>query len=205
MRIALFGGSFDPPHVGHQMACLYVLLTHDVDEVWMVPCYRHPFDKRTVPFAHRVELCKLAAQDLGPRVRVCTIEEELGDKSYTLVTVQALKARHPEHTFSVVIGADLIKERERWHRFADLAQLAPFVIIGRAGHAGTGVPTSGSPATPGAVQPDDRQHAEPLALPAVSSTEVRAQLAQGQLPRGWVARAVLEYIQQHHLYVAEKS
>src|SRR5258708_6526963 len=135
MHIALFGGSFDPPHVAHQMACLYALSTQGVDEVWMVPCYQHPFDKRSAPFGHRAAMCRLAAALLAPRVRVSTIEEERGGPSYTLLTVQELRRRHPEHRFSVMIGADLLRERERWYGWPELRRLADFLVIGRAGVA----------------------------------------------------------------------
>jgi nicotinate-nucleotide adenylyltransferase len=182
MQIALFGGSFDPPHVAHQMACLYVLSTKDVDEVWMVPCYLHPFDKRSAPFAHRVEMCRLAAALFGERVKVCTIEEELGGQSYTLRTVTALQARHPEHSFQMMIGADLVKERERWHGWPELKERIPFLIIGRAG-ADTGVEGQGA-----------------IALPAVSSTAVRATLRAGGRPEGLLPRLVLDYIDRHGLY-----
>lgn len=180
MRIALFGGSFNPPHVAHQMACLHALSTQEVDEVWMVPCFRHPFDKPVVPFAHRVAMCRLAAEPLR-RVRICTIEEELGGPSYTLVTVKALRARHPEHRFALLIGADLEKERERWHGYPELAHLVSFLIIGRAGNG-----------------PGDQQ----VELPAVSSTAIRAALGRGETSaiRGLLPRAVLEYIREHDLY-----
>lgn len=233
MRIALFGGSFDPPHVGHQLACQYVLLTHAVDEVWLVPVFRHAFDKRSAPYEHRVAMCRIAAAAIGgcsaagePRVRVCTIERELHEEelrrggtssgpgpgpgpSYTLNTVRALKQRHPGDEFRMIIGTDLIKERERWYRWPELAAELPFLVIGRdagrepgrePGHDGAG----GAQAAPvGPVPPGrDTQHAEPLLMPAISSTEVRERLRTGARPAGWVATAILDYIEQHGLYRA---
>ena len=56
-EIALFGGSFDPPHVGHLLAAAYVLATEPVDELWLVPVFEHPLGKKpAAPFEHRVEL-----------------------------------------------------------------------------------------------------------------------------------------------------
>lgn len=210
MRIALFGGSFDPPHIGHQLACQYVLLTHAVDQVWMVPVFRHAFDKRSAPYAHRTALCRIAAAAVGgtgstgePRICVSTIEEELAAEapgpSYTLTTVRALKMRHPQHEFSLVIGTDLLRERERWYRFPELAKEVPFLVIGRDAGRGAQEPEADASAAPVA---HDVQHAEPLLLPAVSSTEVRERLLKGQRPAGWVAREILDYIEQHGLYRA---
>lgn len=199
MRVALFGGSFDPPHVGHQLACLYVLLTYPVDEVWMIPVFRHAFDKRSVPFAHRVAMCERAAAAIGPAVRVCTIEQELVGPSYTLLTVQALRKRHPEHDFALVIGADLIKERERWYGWPELAQLVPFLVLARGGvrHENAAPPAGG--------QLHDERHEEELELPEVCSTAVRARLREGKLPHGWVARGVLSYIREQGLYLYQAA
>lgn len=194
MKIALFGGSFDPPHVAHQMASLYVLETYDVDEVWVVPCYRHPFDKRTLPFEHRIAMCQLAARALGPRVKVSNIEEELGGRSYTLHTVQALSARHPEHEFMLVIGADLLPERQRWYGAAELLKRVRFIVLGRTGvEAGS------------LLLESDLHHADSLELPAVSSTRVRSSLSDGQEPSAWLPRSVLSYIREHALYRNENS
>src|ERR1041384_419210 len=99
MRIALFGGSFNPPHVGHQLAALYVLETAAVDELWFVPAFRHPFDKPLADFEDRMTMCQRAAAALGPRVRVSDIERALGGPSRTLRTVQTLVQRHPADVF----------------------------------------------------------------------------------------------------------
>lgn len=206
MRIALFGGSFDPPHIGHQLACLYVLETHEVDEVWMLPCAQHPFAKQMSPFAHRVAMCQRAVASL-PRVKVCTIEEERSGPSYTLHTVRALAQRHPEHEFLLVIGADLLREREHWYGAAELCERVRFIVLGRR-HVEAlptmGKPQLGPPHAPtepaGPVLPRDLRHAEPLDLPAVSSTAVRRAISDGNLPRAWVSRSVLAYIQEHALY-----
>ena len=68
MRVALFGGSFNPPHVAHQLAALYVLETAPVDELWFVPAFEHAFGKPLAPFDDRLAMCELAAAALGPRV-----------------------------------------------------------------------------------------------------------------------------------------
>ena len=80
MEIALFGGSFDPPHVGHLLAAAYVLATEPVDELWFVPVFGHPLGKRIhAPFEHRAGSSELAVADMGlARARVSRVESELG-------------------------------------------------------------------------------------------------------------------------------
>src|SRR6185295_12282250 len=103
MRVAVFGGSFNPPHVAHQLAALYVLETQPVDELWLVPCFKHPFDKALESFEDRLEMCQRAAAALGPRVRVSACEQRLGGESRTLRTVTALIAENPGVEFSLVV------------------------------------------------------------------------------------------------------
>src|SRR6185312_2197168 len=133
MRVAIFGGSFNPPHVAHQMAALYVLETAPVDELWLVPAVRHAFGKALAPFADRLAMCERAAAALGPRVRVSAIERELGGESRTLRTVRRLQQDHPADSFSLVIGADLLGEVPSWLGGAELQRTVPFIVVGRGG------------------------------------------------------------------------
>jgi nicotinate-nucleotide adenylyltransferase len=180
--IAVFGGSFNPPHLAHQMACLVVLETAPIDELWMVPTWRHPFDKELCAFEHRVAMCELAASVFGDRVKVSRIEEELGGPgqapSRTLHTLEALRARWPGDALRLVIGADILSETDKWHRWDQVVRLAPPLVIGRTGY--------GSDAE--------------IVLPAVSSTDVRARLRRGQDVVPLVSRAVMDYIAGRGLY-----
>ena len=179
MRVAIFGGSFNPPHLAHQMAALYVLETAAIDELWIVPAFQHPFGKVLAPFAQRLEMCELAAAALGPRVKVSAVERDLGVESRTLRTVRRLQQDFPGHAFSLVIGADLLAELPSWQDSAELQRSIPMLVVGREG-----------------FEAGDRR----LALPRVSSTEVRAALAAGRPVDGLVPRAVLAYIREHDLY-----
>jgi len=179
MRVAIFGGSFNPPHVGHQLVALYVLETATVDELWFVPCWKHPFDKALEAFVDRLRMCELAAAALGSRVRVSDVEAQLGgEESPTLLTIKGLQARHPEHEFLLVIGADLESELPLWYGADELRRSVRMLVVGRSGFA------SGSP----------------LAMPAVSSTEIRARLRASEAADDLVPRRVLDYIRQHGLY-----
>ena len=178
MHVALFGGSFNPPHVGHQLAALYVLETAPVDALWLVPCFLHAFDKQLAPFQRRVAMCEALAAPFGGRVRVDTIEGQLGGVSRTLNTVKALQKANPAFKFSLLIGSDLKHELHSWYCAEELVKLVEFIVVRRSG--------------------SDPQSV--VAMPAVSSTQVRSRLAAGLSIDAQVPRRVLDLIQQHNLY-----
>jgi len=179
MRVAFFGGSYNPPHVAHQLVSLYVLETALVDELWLVPCWKHPFDKALAPYAQRLRMCELAAAALGPRARASDIEGRLGGESRTLLTIKALRKEHPDCEFHLVVGADIEAELPLWYGAEELLRTVPRIAVGRGGFVG----------------------GSDVAMPAVSSTEVRRRLAAGQSVDGLLPRAVAEYIREHRLYI----
>lgn len=179
--VAILGGSFNPPHVAHLMAAYWTLATQDVSELWLLPSYRHPFGKELAPFDDRVRMCELAARAVRG-VAVCTAERELADDPLvgkTARTLEHLVAKHPHHAFSLVVGADILPETDKWYRWDRVKELARIVILGREGY----------PPVPGAPT-----------LPAISSTEVRARLARGEDVSGLVPRRVREYVEARGLY-----
>lgn len=182
MRVALFGGSFDPPHLGHQMAMLCALATARVERLLMVPCYRHPFEKRLSAYEHRLAMARLASEPFDARVEVSDVERRLGGDSWTLSTVKAIRAERPRDALVLVIGADLLGERERWHGYAELSSLVEFAVVGRKGY------------------PTDSGGAPLVEIPDVSSTEIRARAARGEPVSGLVADSVADYIAAHGLY-----
>jgi nicotinate-nucleotide adenylyltransferase len=181
MEIALFGGSFNPPHVAHQMVALYVLETARVDQLWFVPTWKHPFEKPLAPFENRLRMCEMAAKALGGRARVTEIERAIGGPSRTINTVRRLRKLHPEHNFSLVIGSDLYEEVPTWYKGAELQALVSFIVIGRRAAKGAAAHS-------------------PVTMPEVSSTEVRSLLRAGKSAEGLVPRTVLDYIYRHGLY-----
>jgi nicotinate-nucleotide adenylyltransferase len=162
MVVAIYGGSFNPPHVGHALVAAWLLWTRQADAVWLLPVFRHAFEKRhnkaLAPWADRLAWCEAFAQDVDPRVRVEAIEAELPTPSFTVDTLRALSARHPEHAFRLVVGADILGQVDAWREWSTLAATWPPLVVGRAGHP-----------CPGAL----------IEFPEVSSTDVRARLRAG--------------------------
>lgn len=186
-RVGVFGGSFDPPHTSHLLLAAYVLSSAPVDRLMIVPTWQHALDKEaTASFEHRVRMCELAFADLL-RVSVSTIEHELAGRSYTLRTLEALGAQLPRAAFRLVLGADILEETHRWHRFADVRELAPLIVVGRVGFP---VPEGSDPT---------------ILLPAVSSTDVRQRLARGESVDGLVPARVMEYVDAERLYRLPES
>ena len=187
-RVGLFGGSFNPPHVAHQLVALYVLETL-VDEVWFVPTYAHPFGKTLAPYDHRVAMCELAVAPLGARAQVSRAEHELAQKpefesSRTLDLIEHLYARHTGAQFHLVVGADILGETDKWYRWDEVTRRAPLVVIGRGGYQ--------LPA--GSVETG-------ITMPEVSATRVRELLAnQDASVSALLPQTVLRYIARHGLY-----
>jgi nicotinate-nucleotide adenylyltransferase len=182
-RVAVFGGSFNPPHVAHVLACALVRSTEEVDRVLVVPTFKHPFAKALAPFDDRVTMCELAMAWM-PGVAISRVEEELGGESRTLRTLETLARAHPDWRLRLVIGADILAEAPRWFGFDAIVKLAPPIVLGRAGVADPS--------------------ATPALLPEVSSTQVRSAIARG----AWsdvekiVPRAVVAHARARGLYAA---
>jgi len=95
MKIALFGGSFNPPHNDHLKVINSVLEKKLVDEVWIIPCKDHPFEKELAPFKNRFEMLTLATEKI-PYVKISDIENKTHGKSYSYSTVMELKKQKLE-------------------------------------------------------------------------------------------------------------
>jgi nicotinate-nucleotide adenylyltransferase len=132
VNVFIFGGSFDPPHVAHVLAVTYILATQDADLVLVVPCHKHPFGKGLSAFEHRFAMCERAVGWL-PRTTVSRVEEDLGGESRTLRTIEHLRERNPDWHMRLVVGADVLLEGKRWYGFDRVVELAPLLVLGRAG------------------------------------------------------------------------
>lgn len=179
--VAVFGGSFNPPHMAHVLAVATVLARFDVERVLVIPTFQHPFAKSLASYEDRVRMCELAMGFL-PRVEVSRVEEVLGGESRTLRTLEHLARENPSWRLRFVMGADLVVESSKWFGFDRITALAPPIVLGRVGVSYEGAP--------------------PAILPAISSTEVRAKVAEGRWDElaPFLPREVLAYARAHGLY-----
>ena len=175
---AVFGGSFDPPHQGHIQAVSWLLTRGGCARVIIVPCWSHAFDKDMASFEHRMEMCRLAFLDFGDAVLISDVESALPAPSYTINTLLELHAIYPDDRFRLVIGSDILAETDKWREFDRITEIAPPIVLNRAGFASAG---------------DGK-------FPEVSSTQVRELLASGVDCSELIHDDVFSYINRNSLY-----
>lgn len=172
-RIGIFGGAFDPPHKGHVEICRYLLKNNDVDEIWVVPCFKHPFNKEMSTFSDRITMCRFAFAGFQGKVAVSDVESRIGEVSYTINTVEYLLGHEADKKFFLILGSDTAKDAVSWMDSARLRSMIQFITVPRG------------PASP---------------IPDISSTEVRDNIKMGRSFIDLVPKEVAIYIVTHGLY-----
>ncbi len=186
--IGLLGGSFDPIHHGHLIVARVAAESLGLDELRFLPAREQPFKqgRHAAPASHRAVMLELALAG-SPGFAIERAELEREGPSYTVDTLEALRAREPEAAFTLLLGADAASELDAWHRAHDLPALARIVVFSRPG-----TPIPSSPLIAAAVK-----------VPAVdiSATDIRRRARAGEPIRYWVPDAVAEYMVRHRLYL----
>lgn len=184
MKLALFGGTFDPIHNAHLIVAREAADQFQLHQVWFVPAAHppHKSDHTGAGYEDRFRMTELACQ-ADPRFIASRLEA--GEhKSYSIDTIEKVRAMGEQPFF--IIGADAFAEITTWHRWQDLVKLTEFIVVTRPGH---------QYATP----PGARVHRlETVALP-VSSSEIRRCLAGGEIPPE-LPDSVKRYIAERGLY-----
>ena len=184
MRLALFGGTFDPIHDAHLTVAREAAAQFQLDQVWFIPAAHppHKSDHTGATYEDRFRMVELACQ-LDPRFVASRLEAG-ESKSYSVDTVERVRAHGEQPYF--IIGADAFAEITSWHRWQDLVRLTEFIVVTRPGH---------QYAAPAGAKV---RRLETVALP-VSSSEIRRKLAAGEIPLE-LPPAVGRYILEHGLY-----
>ena len=132
MRIGLFGGTFDPPHVAHLGASLLALKRLQLDRIWWLVTPGNPLKntRGLAPLAERMAAARALTRD--PRIDITGFEAALGVR-YSYDTISYLVARCPRVRFVWIMGADNLRSFHRWQRWRGIAQLVPIAIVDRLG------------------------------------------------------------------------
>ena len=180
INTAVFGGKFDPPHLGHQLSIFLALEKYRFDEVWIIPSFSHPFGFHPSDFEKRLEMCRIMARPFGKRAKVLDTERNLGlETVYTVDLIKYLKENFPQNDFSLVIGSDNWDVREKWKDFGSIEEMCrKIVVIGR-GENGD----------------------ESFNLPDISSTMIKTMIKEGKDPEAFLPAGIAEYIRKNKLYL----
>ncbi len=191
MRVAFFGGSFNPPHVAHVLACTYALSTALADRVLVVPVFQHPFDKPLAPFEDRLAMARLAL-DWIPGVEVSDVERELSTPSLTLNTLEHLSRENPGCQLRLMVGSDVLFEAQKWHAFDAICAIAPPLVLGRVGYK--------HPDAPVAVLPDLSSTKVRELFVALRDRSADSRDAARKSLAAMLPRTVLEHAERQGLY-----
>lgn len=131
MKIAIFGGTFDPIHEGH-IGIINKLLEINMDKVIVIPTNVKYYKKNTAMYSYieRVEMCKVATKDIA-NVEVSLIEEEISDDEGFSDTLLKIKALYPNDEIFTVIGSDSFNYINRWRRYELIPKLSKIIVATR--------------------------------------------------------------------------
>ncbi len=185
MRIGLFGGSFDPIHLGHLIAASEAADQLGLDRVLFVVAARPPHKTPVAPAEARYEMVLLAIAE-DPRFQASRLELDRPGPSYTLDTLKEARTLFPEDELFFITGADAYREVLAWKGGAELSQHATLVAVARPGYDLKAMPVP----------------VLPLWIPEVgiSSTEIRRRLKEGRSVRYLLPRAVEVYLEKGGFY-----
>lgn len=186
-RVGILGGTFNPPHFGHLIMAEQAGKKLGLDKVYFMPDAEPPHIDRK-PFIagrHRSEMVKRSIAG-NPLFELETIELERGGKSYTIDTMEELIRRHPHTDYYFIIGGDMVEYLPKWHRINELVTMVNFVGVARPGYEKT---------SPYPIIWVDSPEV------AISSTEVRKMVRNGQSVRYLVPEAVEQYMMEEGLYL----
>jgi nicotinate-nucleotide adenylyltransferase len=192
-KVGLFGGTFDPFHFGHLSLVLGLKELHKLSHIYLVPARHSPLKTNAVvPFVHRLEMAKIAVEDLSD-FQVLPIEEKK-DPSYTIDTIRYLiEKHHLQNRLCLLLGEDVLESFPQWKDVNKIIELVDLLIGCR--HLSKTLKTD-SPALAAAIQ-------KGLSLTKVmeiSSTEIRYRLKNGLYCGHLLPAKVLDYIKQNSLY-----
>lgn len=199
-RIGIFGGTFNPVHIGHLIAAQDAIEAMGLAKVLFVPCNMpaHKTAARLVSAEHRVAMLEKAIED-NPDFELCDLEILQGGVNYSIDTVRRLREIYPGRELFFIVGSDSLADIHRWKDIQELVRLCRFLVLTRPGYAPPPLPR-------GASRPEDAvarailENTAAMHQVDISSTDIRHRLAEGMSIRYLVPPGVEMYIAEHNLY-----
>jgi len=196
MKVGLFGGSFNPPHLAHLIVAELVREQFGLDQVLWIPALipPHKRESRLASAEHRLEMTRLAVAS-NPAFAVSDLELRRSGVSYTVDTVRTLQTANPSVSYFLIIGGDSFRGFSSWYRPQEILERVPLIVYERGGRARAEMDTS----LKGRVCFADAPRID------ISSTAIRERCAQGRSIRYLVPEPVREYIIMRGLYREEEG
>jgi nicotinate-nucleotide adenylyltransferase len=177
MRIGIFGGSFNPIHVGHIALARQLRLLAKLDEVWLMVSPQNPLKLQSALLNDQLRY-QMASKALQGEegLSACDYELHLPKPSYTWNTLQHLQQEYPQHTFILLIGGDNWAHFERWRHWKDILRNYQVIVYPRDNHPGT------------------------ISVPLlnISSTEIRHRVQHGESISGMVPDAIIDDVKHYY-------
>lgn len=190
MNIGVFSGSFNPIHIGHLILGNYVTEFTDIDEVWFLVSPQNPL-KSQLELADesiRLEMVNIAVRSY-PKLKACDFEFKLPRPSYTINTLQCLRATYPSHNFTLIIGSDNWEHFEEWKNYEEIIDKYSIMIYPRLG-SNISIPS----------RLKTRVTALKSPLVDISSTFIRDSISLNKNMKAFLPESVFDFILQNKLY-----
>lgn len=194
VKVGLFGGTFNPPHIAHLIIAETVLDRCGLDRIWWIPAATPPHKTDGAHIAapgDRLEMLRRATAE-NDGFSVSDVEIQREGVSYTVDTVRSLQETYDQHSFFLVMGGDMFVDFPSWRQPEEIVRRVPLIVYARPEAELTDVPDR--------YWTSARVVATPLL--GISGTDIRERLRSGHSCRYRVPETVLRYIQQQNLYDA---
>ncbi len=203
MKVGLFFGTFNPIHVGHLIIANFMADRTDLEQVWLVVSPQNPLKQKDslLPDHHRMQLVRVAIED-NPKLRSSNIEFDLPQPSYTINTLQHLREKHPDHSFSLIMGEDNLRTFHKWKNHERIleeheAYVYPRVYTAKERHASLSEQQQG-------MEEQWKGHPRVRIFDApvmkISASYIRKVLQQGHDARYLLTEPVHRYVMEMHFY-----
>jgi len=195
-KIGIFGGSFNPIHIGHLIIAEYFFVQQKLDKVIFVPTYISPFKQdqtKQIPDEDRLAMVKLITDD-DERFELDDFEIESKDVSYTYNTVKHIKSRYPNSELTLLIGFDNLPDLHQWYEFEKLAEFVTFCVAKRKSDSlrNEKMPSLGATVRLNYLNSPNIE---------ISSSRIREDIKSGEAFRYMLHPVVFEYIKTNKLYL----
>jgi len=199
MRIGVFGGTFDPVHLGHLITAEQAREQANLDQVWFVPSARppHKLEQAITSFERRFDMLQLALAG-QTHFRVDFIEKERPGPSYTADTLADLARAHPDHEWFLLVGADCLPDLVKWHQPQQIVERATLLVADRLGFE----VWEAARLAESLDMPCDQVRLKPIRVPLIeiSSRDLRQRAREGRSLLYFVPRAVEMYIREKRVF-----